>query len=142
MKEVVTRPQLLQERKKDFWISFALTGGLALLFAVMPNVSFSSYVSTMEMHALQSIPADQLMPLLANLEEVRQSLFTSDAWRSFFIIVIGAGLVWAYGMGKLKQVPMVFFLDNDAMTVSMNESGKEMTIVGSEANDILDTARN
>lgn len=107
LKEVVSRPQLLQERKKDFWISFALTGGLALLFAVMPNVFFSSYVSTMEMHALQSIPADQLMPLLANLEEVRQSLFTSDAWRSFFIIIIGAGLVWAYGMGKLKQVPMI-----------------------------------
>ena len=107
LKEVVSRPQLLQERKKDFWISFALTGGLALLFAVMPNVFFSSYVSTMELHALQSIPADQLMPLLANLEEVRQSLFTSDAWRSFFIIVIGAGLVWAYGMGKLKQVPMI-----------------------------------
>ena len=107
LKEVVSRPQLLQERKKDFWISFALTGGLALLFAVMPTVFFSSYVSTMELHALQSIPADQLMPLLANLEEVRQSLFTSDAWRSFFIIVIGAGLVWAYGMGKLKQVPMI-----------------------------------
>ena len=107
LKEVVSRPQLLQERKKDFWISFALTGGLALLFAVMPNVFFSSYVSTMELHALQSIPADQLMPLLANLEEVRQSLFTSDAWRSFFIIVIGVGLVWAYGMGKLKQVPMI-----------------------------------
>ena len=107
LKELVTRPQLLQERKKDFWISFALTGGLALLFAVMPTVFFSSYVSTMELHALQSIPADQLMPLLANLEEVRQSLFTSDAWRSFFIIVIGAGLVWAYGMGKLKQVPMI-----------------------------------
>ena len=107
LKEVVSRPQLLQERKKDFWISFALTGGLALRFAVMPNVFFSSYVSTMEMHALQSIPVDQLMPLLANLEEVRQSLFTSDAWRSFFIIVIGAGLVWAYGMGKLKQVPMI-----------------------------------
>ena len=107
LKEVVSRPQLLQERKKDFWISFVLTGGLALLFAVMPTVFFSSYVSTMEMHALQSIPADQLIPLLANLEEVRQSLFTSDAWRSFFIIVIGAGLVWAYGMGKLKQVPMI-----------------------------------
>ena len=107
LKEVVTRPQLLQERKKDFLISFALTGGLALLFAVVPTLFFSSYVSTMEMNALQSIPADQLMPLLANLEEVRQSLFTSDAWRSFFIIVIGAGLVWAYGMGKLKQVPML-----------------------------------
>ena len=107
LKELVTRPQLLQERKKDFLISFALTGGLALLFAVMPTVFFPSYVSTMEMNALRSIPADQLMPLLANLEEVRKSLFISDAWRSFFIILIGAGLVWVYGMGKLKQVTMI-----------------------------------
>ena len=107
LKEVVSRPQLLQERKKEFLISFALTGGLALLFAVVPTVFFPSYVSTMEMNALQSIPTDQLVPLLANLEEVRKSLFTSDAWRSFFIILIGAGLVWAYGMGKLKQVTMV-----------------------------------
>ena len=103
LKEVVATPAIIKERKKDFLISFGLTGGLALLFAVLPKVFFPSYVSTMEMNALQSIPADQLVPLLANLEEVRMSLFTSDAWRSFFIVLLGAGLVWAYGMGKLKQ---------------------------------------
>ena len=103
LKEVVSTPAIIKERKKDFLISFGLTGGLALLFAVLPKVFFPSYVSTMEMNALQGIPADQLVPLLANLEEVRMSLFTSDAWRSFFIVLLGAGLVWAYGMGKLKQ---------------------------------------
>ncbi|MBE6274090.1 MAG: hypothetical protein E7097_09455 [Bacteroides sp.] len=107
LKEVVSTPKLLQERRKDFLISFALTGGLALLFALVPKVFFSSYVSTMEMNALQSIPAEQLVPLLANLEEVRMSLFTSDAWRSFFIILIGTGLLWAYGMGKLKQITLI-----------------------------------
>ena len=107
LKEVVSTLKLLQERRKDFLISFALTGGLALLFALVPKLFFSSYVSTMEMNALQSIPAEQLVPLLANLEEVRMSLFTSDAWRSFFIILIGAGLVWAYGMGKLKQTTLI-----------------------------------
>ena len=107
LKEVVNRPQLLLERKKDFLISFALTGGLALLFAVAPKLFFSSYVSTMEMNALRSIPTDQLVPLLANLEEVRMSLFTSDAWRSFFIVLIGTGLVWGYGMGKLKRHVLV-----------------------------------
>ncbi len=107
LKEVVSTPKLLQERRKDFLISFALTGGLALLFALVPKVFFSSYVSTMEMNALQGIPAEQLVPLLANLEEVRMSLFTSDAWRSFFIILIGASLVWAYGMGKLKQTTLI-----------------------------------
>ena len=107
LKEVVSTPAIIKERKKDFLISFGLTGGLALLFAVLPKVFFPSYVSTMEMNALQGIPADQLVPLLANLEEVRMSLFTSDAWRSFFIVLLGAGLVWAYGMGKLKQIPLL-----------------------------------
>ncbi|MBQ8770667.1 MAG: YfhO family protein [Bacteroides sp.] len=107
LKEVVTTPAIIKERKKDFLISFGLTGGLALLFAVMPKVFFPQYVSTMEMNALQSIPADQLVPLLANLEEVRMSLFTADAWRSFFIILVGAGLVWAYGMGKLKETVLI-----------------------------------
>ena len=107
LKEVVSTPSIIKERKKDFLISFGLTGGLALLFAIFPKVFFPSYVSTMEMNALQSIPADQLVPLLANLEEVRMSLFTSDALRSFFIILIGVNLILAYGMGKLKQTILI-----------------------------------
>ena len=107
LKEVVSTPTIIKERKKDFLISFGLTGGLALLFAIFPQVFFPSYVSTMEMNALQSIPADQLAPLLANLEEVRMSLFTSDALRSFFIILIGVNLILAYGMGKLKQTVLI-----------------------------------
>ena len=107
LKEVVSTPSIIKERKKDFLISFGLTGGLALLFAIFPKVFFPSYVSTMEMNALQSIPADQLVPLLANLEEVRMSLFTSDALRSFFIILIGVNLILAYGMSKLKQTILI-----------------------------------
>ena len=44
----------------------------------------------------------------------------------------------AHGLTTRKESnrPLVFFLDNDAMNVTMNESGKEMTITGSEANDI------
>ena len=103
LKEVVSTPTIIKDRKKDFLISFGLTGGLALLFAIFPKVFFPNYVSTMEMNALQSIPTDQLVPLLANLEEVCMSLFTSDALRSFFIILIGVNLILAYGIGKLKQ---------------------------------------
>ena len=45
----------------------------------------------------------------------------------------------AHGLTTIKASnrPLVFFLDNDAMTVSMNESGKELTITGSPANDIF-----
>ena len=97
LKEVMERPALFAEQKKAFYISFGLTGGLSLLFALFPTVFFPSYVSSMEMNALQgAIPADQLVPILVNLEEMRRSLFTADAWRSFFVIVIGCVLLGGY----------------------------------------------
>ena len=102
LKEVMARPQVVKEQARSFYISLGLTGGIALLFALAPGFFFPSYVSSMEMQALQGIPADQLAPLLANLEEIRQSIFTSDAWRSFFVIMIGTAVLWSYGMGKLK----------------------------------------
>lgn len=102
LKEIITRPQLIKEQAKAFYISFGLTGGIALLFALVSKFFFPSYISTMEMQALQGIPSDQLAPLIANLEEIRKSIFTSDAWRSFFIVVVGAALLWFYGMGKIK----------------------------------------
>ena len=111
LKAVVERPQLLKERSNAFYGSFMLTGGIALLFALAPTFFFSSYVSSAEMNALQhAIPADQLAPLLVNLEEVRRSLFTSDAWRSFFVILVGAALLWSYCAGKLKAKPLIGLL--------------------------------
>ena len=107
LKEIVERPSLIKEQAKAFYISFVLTGGLALLFAVMPHVFFSSYVSTMEMNALQNaIPQEQLVPILMNLEEMRTAIFTSDAWRSFFIILVGVAVLWAYSHGKLQTKVM------------------------------------
>ena len=103
LKEVIEHPSVLKEKAKAFYISLGLTGGLALLFAVAPRVFFPSYVSSMEMSALQNaIPAEQLAPILMNLEDMRVAIFTSDAWRSFVIILIGVALLWAYCAGKLK----------------------------------------
>ncbi|MDY3266301.1 MAG: hypothetical protein SOX26_01980 [Phocaeicola sp.] len=103
LKEVLDRPSLIKEQVKAFYISLALTGGVSLLFAVAPHVFFSSFVSSMEMAALQNgIPQDQLAPLLVNLEEIRVSIFTSDAWRSVVIIVVGVALLMAYVSGKIN----------------------------------------
>ena len=77
-------------------ISYALTAGFCVLFALMPTMFFSDFVSSQEMNALSQWPADQLNPLLANLRAVRQGIFTSDCWRSFFVITIGTALLlWA-----------------------------------------------
>ena len=103
LKEILTKPELLKEKLKYIYISFGLTGGLALLFAIAPRLFFPTYIPGNEMAALQNaLPADQLSPIIANLEEMRVHLFTSDAWRSLFIVTIGTLLLLAYNAKKLK----------------------------------------
>lgn len=103
LKEILTKPELLKEKLKYIYISFGLTGGLALLFAIAPRLFFPTYIPGNEMAALQNaLPADQLSPIIANLEEMRVHLFTSDAWRSFFIVTIGTLLLLVYNAKKLK----------------------------------------
>jgi len=110
LKRIVDEPEILAKKMRYVYLSFALTGGIALLFAIMPGVFFPSYVSSAEMQALSQIPADQLQPLLANLTEMRKAMFTSDCWRSFFIIVIGTLCLLLYRTQKLKATPMVAVL--------------------------------
>ena len=103
LKKVVEEPQILTKQWKKTVAAFALTGGVALLFAVMPGMFFDSFVSTTEMQALQSLPAEHVQPLMANLTEMRRAMFTSDAWRSFLIIVVGTILLLSFCYGKLKK---------------------------------------
>lgn len=110
MKKIVEEPKVLTEKIKYVYISFGLTGGIALLFAIMPSVFFPNYISMSEMQAMSQIPADQLQPLLQNLTEMRKAMFTSDCWRSFFIIVIGTLCLLLYKAKKLKALPMTLII--------------------------------
>ena len=103
LKQLFDEPEKMKSRMKFVGISFLLTGGVAMLFSLMPKVFFSDFVSQSEMQAMSQIPADQLMPLLNNLTEVRVSMFTSDALRSFYIILVGTGLLLSVMTGKLKK---------------------------------------
>ncbi|MBR1503082.1 MAG: YfhO family protein [Prevotella sp.] len=92
-----------EKLKVPLLVSFALTGGIALLFSLMPETFFGSFVSSSEMRALQSLPAEHIQPLIANLTEMRQAVFTADALRSFYIILVGTGVLLACLYGKLKK---------------------------------------
>ena len=110
LKKVVDEPEILTQKIKYVYAAFALTGGMALLFAVMPDLFFGNYVSSGEMQALSQFPADQLQPLLTNLSEMRRALFTGDAWRSFFIIVVGVLCLLLYKAKKLRAEYMTALL--------------------------------
>ena len=150
LKEVVTGQIDIKGKRFRYSLiaSFLLTGGVAFLFWLMPKAFFSDFVSQSELQAMSQIPAEQLMPLLSNLTEVRMSMFTADALRSFWIIVIGTGLLLALCYKKLRAewavVGMIALclLDmwqinkrylNDSMFVS--ESVREAPMQKSEAID-------
>lgn len=108
MKRIVDEPQLLTRKIKWVYVSFALTGGLCLLFALMPGVFFSDFVPAQEFSMLsKALPQEYLQPLVANLTEMRQAMFTADCWRSFWLILAGTLLLLLYKAGKLKATYMV-----------------------------------
>ncbi|MBR1395248.1 MAG: YfhO family protein [Prevotella sp.] len=150
LKKVVDEPETLSKNMKFVYVAFALTGGIALLFAVMPDVFFGNYVSSSEMQAMSQIPADQLAPLLQNLTEMRRAMFTSDAWRSFFIVLIGVLCLLLYRARKLRVEYMTAILMvlclfdlwqvnkrylNDEMFVPKTE--REMAQPKSETDEII-----
>ena len=103
LKKIVDEPELLKRKAKWLCVSFALTGGIALLFALMPKFFFSDFISYNEMQALSQIPAEQLTPLLQNLTEMRVAVFVEDCWRSFYIILVSTGVLLSMLYGKLKK---------------------------------------
>ena len=102
--------QPIAKSLKPLFLAFALTGGVAALFALMPKLFFSEFISNSEMQAMSQIPADQLAPLLQNLTEMRVAVFTADCWRSFWIIVMGTACMLLYKYKKLRAEWLVGLL--------------------------------
>ena len=105
LKEILSKPDMLKQEKncRGVIAALVLTAGVALILAVAPGTFFSSFITTQEMTALkQALPAEHLAPFVANLTEMREAIIASDAWRSFFIIMIGCLFLFLYQQRKLK----------------------------------------
>ena len=108
LKKILDEPAVLNKQIKYVYISFGITAGFCLLFALMPGFFFPDFVSSQEMVAMKgSIPAEYLNELLPNLRTMRQAIFTDDCWRSFFIIVIGMFFIMLYKLKKIKPVGLI-----------------------------------
>ena len=136
LKKFLEEPEQMKPRMKYVGISFLLTGGIAMLFSMMPSMFFSSFISTSELQALQGLPGEYLQPVMTNLTEMRQHMFTSDALRSFYIILVGTGILLAVAYGKLKKeyaVAIILVLCLvDLWTVNKRYLNDEMFVPESE----------
>ncbi|HNW57941.1 MAG TPA: YfhO family protein [Bacteroidales bacterium] len=79
---------------KGLKIAFGITGGLTLLFVLLPGLA-GSFTS----------PAEQQMPgwLTSALISDRKELLRSDSFRSFILILLGALLILAFYHEKVKK---------------------------------------
>ena len=102
LKILFDEPDGLTKYSKPVYISFGITAGFCLLFAVAPTMFFDGFISSSEMRALSTLPQEHIQPLISNLVDMRTAVFTADCWRSFWVIVVGMVLLMAYKYRKLK----------------------------------------
>lgn len=105
LKEIFSKPDILKlkENRVGVIVTLILTAGIALILAVAPGVFFSGFITAQEMAALQQgLPTEHLTPVITNLTEMREAIIASDAWRSFFFIIVGCFLLFLYQQKKLR----------------------------------------
>lgn len=107
LKKIVNEPEILTKRIKTVYLSFGLTGGIAVLFALFPTLFFSDFISSNEMKALMTLPQEYVNPVIDNLRDMREAVFTADCWRSALVVVIGTLCLLLFKARKLKANYMV-----------------------------------
>ncbi len=106
LNRIVEEKDVLRDNMKWLYLSLAMTAGVAAVMAVTGGMGFD-FVSSAERQALSQFPPEDLNPLLADITNVRQMIFTADCWRTVVIIVIGTLLLLFYKAGKLKPLYML-----------------------------------
>lgn len=118
--EIVHNKNILKERKVATAISFGLPLLITLVLALFPSVA-GNFISQFE--------AEQLRPLIAQdpiygslrdaLVTARKSMLVSDAWRSFFVIAIGALLLIVFTKDALSNRKNSTTIMTGLMTIAL-----------------------
>ncbi|MFV0248701.1 MAG: YfhO family protein [Tenacibaculum sp.] len=83
-------------KEKALKVSFCITGGITLLFALIGSSVFS-------FEGLRDSQYQQMPELVEALVIDRKKMLTSSSWQSFILILLTAIVLWFYHNKKLKQ---------------------------------------
>ncbi len=104
LKEVFNEQTDKQKIIRSVGISAAITGGIALLFALIPSLAGSFIAAGDAQFKGDYTFLKETLPL------DRATMLRTDALRSLVFIIMAAGLIWLYAKNLLKQqVAYVFF---------------------------------
>ena len=102
LKQIGEQKPTFNDLKKPLIYSLALTAGLALIFALIPTLFLnfkSSNDASMQITGDKSVDSQILRGIVSD----RESLMRSDAFRSLVLILLAAGLMWAWISNKIKD---------------------------------------
>lgn len=100
----VERKKLMQSL---LW-SAGITGGICLILA-LAGPSMMGFCGASD-YSLAQMMGDQWEWLFPMIAEQRAALLAADAWRSLIFILLGAGAIWLFACGKLKEGPAALLL--------------------------------
>lgn len=109
LQTLLTQKPTVKAIQRPLLIAFGLTGGLALLLALLGG-SLLDFRGPNDAAMFGADATD----LLRALQDDRASLLRTDAFRAFFYITLAAGLIWLYLTEKLKAgllLPLLFVLN-------------------------------
>lgn len=93
-----------------FFISFALTGGLSLLYYLLPdtltNFTWIRDSEIFESYA-KSNGEEVARQVFDNIEKARIAIFKSEAIRSFLFITIAGVLIWLFSKTKINKTILI-----------------------------------
>ncbi len=118
---LVKEPGLITEQKKQILVAFGLTGGLSLIFFLVPGLfSFFSereqQVFSQQLAGANPQYAAQFRQFTDELEAARIYIFRHDAMRSFLLISVAFAMTWFYANKKLK---LAWFLSGLALLITV-----------------------
>jgi hypothetical protein len=101
VKYLLENPAVVKEQQKKLFMAFGFTGGLCLLFYLLPQTFQDFFAAneyenvTRQLKESKASP-EQISLFMDGVLNARVAIFKADAIRSFFFILLAAGLVYAY----------------------------------------------
>ena len=110
LKQLLNEKNSLQKNKKPLLIAFMLTGFIALIGSIFPEIIAGDFITNNEILALSQTPANISAPFIENLTEVRSLIVKSDALRSLIVILIGLIILFFFHREKINKLTTILLI--------------------------------
>ncbi|MEG0700106.1 MAG: YfhO family protein [Muribaculaceae bacterium] len=122
LQRIFTDKEFITKHINAIYVSFAIPAAICLIGWLMPSIFGSAFSAQETEQYILTGQFQQVPTLYSAIETVRYSLISNDALRSFFIILFGFIVLWAYSRGYMKSrmacVVITIIILGDLFTVN------------------------